>query len=143
MDEMLKELSRIVNSLKERRYPVLLITEKVDRDKLVALAENIDATYIDYLDDVMLSEDGPIPGAYQRWRLCEWLKEKAKSLGTLIVDEVEPIISTWDDRDKKAFYKEFLKTESKSPIILVSPIGRNFQSKSYERGKGIVWESEF
>jgi hypothetical protein len=100
-----------------------------------------------HLDFLSLASSGQTPvtvGAFMRHHLVAWLKERARETGGIWVDNADTIIVTWPDDERRAFFMEFLRTESRrddgsaAPIVLVSALAGRFALPEEPRGQGIV-----
>lgn len=142
-----------IGALYVRRYPTLLVLLSPEcylsetEGRKIAQAAAID--YVDYREDVLAQADsGIILGAYLRSSFLNWLRAQARARGGLIVAHADDLVATWEDLERRAFFKEFMRTECnmpddptrRAPIVLLSWLAKEHVSPSEERGQGIVWD---
>ena len=92
MTKLASELSNLIKSLQQKRYPVVLVLQW-ETDKLTA--QDVDAVSVEcclrrinYREDVLEKNEGNIIlGAYLRGHFTEWLLEQARTTKGLIVEE--------------------------------------------------------
>lgn len=150
MGDSINMLIQQINSLQQRRYPTALVV--LDNglpalDDLKVVAQDCDLRCIDYREDVLARPDSSVVlGAYIRADFRDWLILQARECGGILIWNVDDLISTWSEHDRKAFYLDFLHIESnsmedrsrKAPIVLLSRLAENFALPSDDRGQGIV-----
>lgn len=134
--------------LLDMRYPTMLLVlhrrEALPPSEAVEIAAAIKLRHVDYVRDVLSADDGPIPGGYSWTQFRKWLKEEAQRTGGILVDQADAMITTWSDRDRETFFREFLRTEiraqdgTNAPAVLVSALAAHYDLPEEERGQGIV-----
>lgn len=138
LDKKVKELAAWMERLKRERarYPVVLvIPDGIDKnwdDVFKAASDSVEGMYINYLQDIMNAESCPEIGAFEFSDMIRWLKSKTVKNGPLFITGVDPIITTWDERGRSAFFREYLNIEVPAdyPIAMLS-----FLAKKYEADK--------
>lgn len=150
MSDPTTTLIQQVRSLQERRYPTALVVldsgiPSIDDLRLVAQACALQC--IDYREDVLAGPDSNVVlGAYTRTSFRDWLISQARDYGGIIIWNVDELIATWEEYDRKAFYIDFLHIESnsvddrsrKAPVVLLSRLAESFALPTRDRGQGIV-----
>ena len=97
-------------------------------------------TFVNYLLDVMDSDNPPVIGAFNFRDLIDWMKLTALKKGPLLVTHIDPMITTWNEKFRIAFYNELLKTElpCNCPIATISPMAKEYEVSHEDRGQGVV-----
>lgn len=137
-----------IAKLSQMRYPVMVVIVADRRvfspESARQFAESVGLCYVDYLHDVLDAPGAPTLGAYDRVEFLSWLKAKAKESGGVVVDHSDPIITTWPAKEREAFFREFIRTESRgptgqnAPIMLVSALAGSLDLPTEPRGQGLV-----
>jgi hypothetical protein len=135
-------------TLHDRRYPTMLVayTRRSDlsADLFRLAARETGASHVDVVQATNKGELHATVGAFMRHHLLAWLKEKSRTDRGLWVENADSVISTWTEREQRAFFMEFLKTESRSsdgsatPIVLASALAGRFNLPEEPRGQGLV-----
>jgi hypothetical protein len=138
---------------RERRYPVVVVIQSPDCSISFPEARNAASAQsmrcIDYREDVLAKADsGIILGAYSRNQFLSWLRTQARSNDGLIVDNADDLITTWDETERYAFFRELMRTECnnptdstrRTPIVLLSWLAGTYMSPTSGRGQGIAWD---
>lgn len=101
-----------IQSLKGKRYPNLLIVQGknniLSEETYKLISEKSGIKFVDYRDDVLLKDDTIIRGAYTRSEFQSWLNDKASENNGLLLWNCDDIIVSWDNRNRRAFFKNFL-----------------------------------
>ncbi len=155
MRSSIKKIIEVIALLQSRRYPTLVILQSdgciISTQDIQTIGRSCGLEYIDYRIDVLAKpEMGIILGAYPRGSLAEWLKNQARTLGGVIVENTDDIVATWANSERKAFFNDFLHTESnlpsnssiRAPIIIISRLARDFIHATNLIGQGIVLDPE-
>lgn len=145
-------IADLIKSLQDRRYPTLLIGQNnntlITLDQARSLAELCALRFINYREEVLVPKDSPvILGAYIRGQFREWLREQAQMSRGVFVMNVDELLSTWPDPERRAFFIDFLHIESnclnevtvRAPIVLLSRHAASFNVQLKERGQGIFF----
>ncbi len=150
MDMSVPSLAQLMGALKDRRYPTLLLQERVPsparREDLRRAAQACGLRVIDYREDVLMSCNPPVLGSYLRTQFREWLREQARRFGGIAVVNADDLIGSWDDGDRRAFFSDFLHIESytpddptrRAPIVLLSRLAAECDLPRSASGQGIV-----
>lgn len=135
-------------ALADRRYPVMLVIQSGESQCPSELtrnaAEQSGASYVDFLEHASSPGSSVRAGAFMRHHFIAWLKEQARESNGIWVDNADTIIVTWTEDERKAFFMEFLRTESRRedgsavPIVLASVLAGQFNLPEEPRGQGIV-----
>lgn len=151
---LVPEMCALVDRLRSMRYPTALVALEdwlpVTADALREVAENSRLRFMDYAEDVLMpGEPKVVLGAYMRDEFLAWLRAEARASGGIVVAEADELISSWPDRDRRAFFLEFLRTESncsdgmtRAPIVLASHLASRFSLPQSGPGQGLVWSPE-
>jgi hypothetical protein len=153
MSDSKSVLADIVDRVRIRRYPTLTVLESSRRDQSCPYAEvaaSCRLRVVDYREDVLAVEAGIVLGAYTWGEFIHWLKTESAKAGGLLVMNADDLISTWDVEERRAFWREFLKTEcnaaqdhtQRAPIVLVSHLAREYAAPSDRTGQGLVADIE-
>lgn len=134
-EEMLQKLAERFKAMHYERYKVFVLVGRPASGKSVlakAVAGQIGATYLNCLLDVLPQvEDVPL-GVFGPLDLKRFIVERA-SKGGLVVDEVEPLVSTFPKGEKDVidFYSLLADTEARHPILLVTRLGDLLRGSSF------------
>jgi hypothetical protein len=151
MSAQVKTLCRTIESLQARRYPTLLVLQSdaaclPDADAR-SFSDACGLRFVDYRSDVLEKKDsGVVLGAYSRDSFLRWLRENARTGNGLVVLNADDLIATWDDLERRAFFQEFLHTESnhkddpvrRAPIVILSWLAASYVSAGGDLGRGIA-----
>lgn len=153
MTKFASELIKLIKSLQQKRYPVVLVlqweTHKLTAQDVDAVSVECSLRRINYREDVLEKSGGNIIlGAYLRGHFTEWLLEQARTTKGLIVEEVDELIATWSEPDREAFFLEFLHTQcndpsnstKRIPIVLISRLASKHKLPMADRGQGAVFD---
>jgi hypothetical protein len=146
-------LTTTIESLRIRRYPTLIVLESSGRELSCPYAEVAavcDLSIVDYREDVLAKDAGIVLGAYTWGEFLRWLKGTASRASGVLVMNADDLISTWTPVERRAFWREFSRTECsatgdntrKLPIVLVSHLAREYAPPSDKTGQGIVADIE-
>lgn len=101
-----------IRSLSNNRYPNLLINQTtkntLSEDMAKSVSNGAGLHFVDFRDDILLSDTTITLGAYTRSEFQEWLNCAAKKHSGVLLWNVDVLISTWKESFRKAFFKEFL-----------------------------------
>lgn len=118
-----EELTHVIESVQGRRYPVVLLQGPARSGKTALLErvrDRLDSfRYHDYLASVLNQPSGPKVGAFGASKFCDWLRAQAKTSGVL-VDEADPLFSTWSKQERGVLWTNFLRLEVRHPIVLAT-----------------------
>jgi hypothetical protein len=136
-----REIMSAIESLRSRRYPNLLINQSTENPLSEGTARSIAAAaglhFLNFRDEVLPNASEIKLGAYARGEFQEWLNVVVQQHGGLLLTNADPLISTWDQRDRKAFYKEFLLNGVNygPSTVLVSWLGSTFDLEEVHNGE--------
>jgi len=143
-----------IERLRTMRYPTMVIAlddaVPVSRNALRSAAQMAGLRAVAYRGDILKAEGSTVRlGAYLRTEFRDWLRKQARCHGGLLVFDVDELISTWPDSERRAFFMDFLHLESntedglsRAPIVLASYHASRFSLPRDQRGQGIVWSPE-
>lgn len=155
----MEKLEYIVNELEynfngNRRYQTVIfitdtpttvavkeICEFVHSIERKLLDTGIPSETIDFFRDVVSKGEFPLGDTGNSFNeLIDWLKRKANSpMRCLLIYEIDPLLSTWNDSDMNAFFKKILYHDGiRMPILLISHIARKFSLPTNLTGQGLV-----
>lgn len=134
------EMAEKIRSLEGRRYPVILLqgpARSGKTDLLLRLRDHLSSyRYIDYLGTVLNGEESPTLGAFGPSRFLDWLRIEAKTSG-LLIDDADPLFSTWGATDRLVLWTGFLRLETKHPVVLATRF-TECSVPEVGRGSGLV-----
>jgi len=136
-----RKIVSAIESLRSRRYPNLLINQSTRIPLSEGTARSIAAAsglhFLNFRDDVLPNASEIKLGAYTRGEFQEWLNAAAQQHGGLLLTNADSLISTWDERDRKAFYKEFLLNGVNygPSTVLISWLGSTFDLEEVHNGE--------
>ncbi len=155
-DKLVSYLTDIVEESRDKRYPTVLIMQSdgspVSTEQMISISSHNKLRYIDYRAEVLLKEDSPVElGAYLRVQFRDWLRLTASMEGGMFVNNVDELISSWDDSNRKAFFIDFLHLECnrqddsnvRAPILLLSRHAGNYVLPQEPEGQGVVVNPAF
>jgi replication-associated recombination protein RarA len=134
-EELLEKLTERFRAMRYERYKVFVIVGRPASGKstlVQALAGQVGATYLNCLSDVLPQvKDIPI-GVLGPLDLKRLIVERASSNG-LVVDEIEPLVSTFPKKEKDVtdFLSLLADTEARHPILLVTRLGDLLKGSSF------------
>ena len=72
--------------------------------------------------------------------LIDWIEKKAGSdKRCLIIHEIDPLLTTWNDGDIRAFFLKVLHHDGiRMPVLLISHLAGKFNLPRKESGQAIV-----
>ena len=118
-----KDLVKKVEDLKLARRKVLVLCGRPLSGK-TALAKEVcqqlNATYIDASVELLPRITSPVLGAYGPDDFLRWIKGEASKSKILCVDEVEPLLATFEKQGAQDFFQMLGSIEPKQPIIVVT-----------------------
>lgn len=131
------QVSKIIKAIQSLnnnniRYPNLLINQSnkqsLSDDEAMSIAKGVGLKFINFLEDVLSIDNTITLGAYTRSEFQEWLNTSTKTNSGILLINGDDLITTWDERDRKAFFKEFiLNGINYGPsTVLVSWLGSSF-----------------
>lgn len=147
-------LETAIQNLRQRRYPTLLMLEgetpRMSGEAWEEACRRSSIQLIDYREDVLAKDASIVLGAYTWGEFLRWLRTRASASGGVLLVNGDALVSTWDSAERKAFYREFIKTECsvledstvRAPIVLVSHLARTYAHPSDITGQGIVKDIE-
>jgi len=135
-------------TLHDRRYPTMLVIylrrSELPADLFSQSAQAAGASYVDFVREAANGAIEAKVGAFMRHHMLSWLRNAARFNRGLWVENADSIIATWTERDQRAFFMEFLKTESRAeddtaaPIVLASALAGKFNLPEEPRGQGVL-----
>jgi len=134
-EEMLEKLAERFKAMRYERYKVFVVIGRPTSGKSTlakALAGQVGATYLDCLSDVLPQvRDIPL-GVFGPLDLKRLIVEGA-SKGGLVVDEIEPVVSTFprSERDVIDFFSLLADTELRHPVLLVTRLGNLVRGSTF------------
>lgn len=140
IEERAREIIALLQQMgrERRRYRVLLIRVADSPARTFLLrraAEGMKGRYLDFLAEAF---QGELVGAYRWYRFRDWLREEARGTPALLVEGFEALMATWEDREKKEFFRDILRTEVQNPLILASA-SPFIEVPPAGHGYGVVW----
>lgn len=151
-ETIVKELENNFNG--NRRYQTIIfitdapttvavkqISEFVHSIERKLLDTSIPCETIDFLKDVVLKGEFPLGDTGNSFNeLIDWLKRKAKPpKRCLLIYEIDPLLSTWNNTDINAFFKKILHHDGiRMPILLISHISKRASLPTNLTGQGLV-----
>jgi hypothetical protein len=141
MFSVVSKLTSAIRSLANSRYPNLLINQSCkqslseDEARLVAMTAGI--RFIDFRDEILPTDTTITLGAFTRSEFQDWLNAAAKENSGILLWNSDVLISTWDERGRKGFFKEFLLNGVNygPSTVLVSWLGSNFDLEEIHNGE--------
>ena len=151
-NELLKELE--YNFDGNRRYQIILfipdeptsisvekIQELIRNIEKSLLDKNIPCESIDLFADVVAVGDLQVGDTGNSFNeLVDWLRAKAISpQRCILIYEIDPLLSTWNDSDIKAFFRKILYHDGiRMPVLLVSQMAGRYPLPTERTGQGII-----
>jgi energy-coupling factor transporter ATP-binding protein EcfA2 len=132
---LLEKLAERFKAMRYERYKVFVLVGRPASGKSAlakAVAGQVSATYLNCLSDVLPQvKDVPL-GVFGPLDLKRFIVEGA-SKGGLVVDEIEPLVSTFPKGEKDVidFYSLLADTEARYPILLVTRLGNLLKGSSF------------
>jgi hypothetical protein len=134
MNTQVSKIIKVIQSLNNNniRYPNLLINQSIKQplsdEAARSIAEGVGLKFIDFREDVLPFDNTITLGAYTRSEFQELLNNSTKTNSGIMLWNGDALISTWDERDRKAFFKEFLLNGLNygPSTVLVSWLGSSF-----------------
>ena len=134
-EEMLEKLAERFKAMRYERYKVFVVVGRPASGKSAlakAVAGQVGATYLNCLSDVLPQvKDVPL-GVFGPLDLKRFIVERANK-GGLVVDEIEPLVSTFPKGEKDVidFYSLLADTEARHPVLLVTRLGDLLKGSSF------------
>ena len=155
-DKLVSFLAKVIVQLQDRRYPTVLLIQSdssaVTIDQAKAVSEQNCLSYIDYREEVLQKDDSQVElGVYLRGQLRDWLLLTASKERGIFINNIDELISSWDDSNRKAFFIDFLHLECncqddrnrRAPILLLSRHAGNYILPEEREGQGVVVNPAF
>lgn len=152
LDEVIKELEYNFNG--NRRYHVIIfitdnpttiairdIQEFVQNVEKSLLDKGIPCEAIDLFEDVVAKGEIQVGDTGNSFNeLIDWLKSRTQPpQRCLLIYEIDPLLSTWNDFDIKAFFKKILHHDGiRMPVLLISHMAERFSLPMERTGQGLV-----
>jgi hypothetical protein len=148
-DSIVERLGASYQALPGQRYPVMVVIYRsrsaLPLEQLRSRAQAVGAEFVDMIAEASGGSTQILPGAFRRHHFLEWLRRKAQATGGVWVDNGDAIITTWPEPERRAFFMELLKTESRgpetgaaAPIVLFSRLAADQDLPQEPRGQGLV-----
>jgi len=134
-EELVENLAERFKAMRYERYKVFIMVGQSASGKSTlakAIAGRVDATYLDCLLDVLPHiKDAPL-GAFGPLDLKRLIVERA-SKNKLVVDEIEPIVSTFPKGEKDVidFFSLLVDIEVRQPVLLVTRLGNLLRGSGF------------
>jgi len=134
-EEMLEKLAERFKAMRYERYKVFVVVGRPASGKSAlakAVAGQVGATYLNCLSDVLPQIKGVPLGVFGPLDLKRFIVERANK-GGLVVDEIEPLVSTFPKGEKDVidFYSLLADTEARHPVLLVTRLGDLIKGSSF------------
>lgn len=134
MNTQVSKIIKVIQSLNNNniRYPNLLINQSIKQplsgEAARSITEGAGLKFIDFREDVLLFDKTITLGAYTRSEFQELLNNSTKTNSGILLWNGDDLITTWDERNRKAFFKEFLLNGLNygPSTVLVSWLGNSF-----------------
>jgi hypothetical protein len=84
------------------------------------VCQQLNVTYVDASVELLPRITSPVLGAYGPDDFLRWIKGEASKSKILCVDEVEPLLATFEKQGARDFFQMVGSTEPKQPIIVVT-----------------------
>jgi len=124
MDLKRKIVQRIEEMKRERYKTMFVVGNPLSGKTTIAkdVANFLDAEYVDHLQDVLTKIKSPVIGAYSPIDFRDYLKKKGNSSPkeVLIIDEVQWLIATWSQKQRKELPRLLSFLETKSAVMLIT-----------------------
>lgn len=144
-EELLEKLTERFRAMRYERYKVFVIVGRPASGKSTlaeTLAGQVGAIYLNCLSDVLpqIKDTSPL-GAFGPLDLKRLIVEQA-SKSKLVVDEIEPLVSTFPRKEKDVtdFFSLLADTEVRHPVLLVTRLGNLLKSSNFPAGR--IYEVE-
>lgn len=103
--------------------------------------KNIPYETIDFFKDVVAKGEFQVGDTGNSFNeLVDWLKYRTQPpQRCLLIYEIDPLLSTWNDYDIKAFFKKILYHDGiRMPVLLISHMAGRFPLPMERTGQGLV-----
>lgn len=151
-EEILKELEYNYNG--NRRYQAIIfvadtptsiaiedIQDFVHNIRKRLLDKGIPCEAIDLFKDFVAKGDLQVGDTGNSFNeLVDWLKSRTQPpQRCILIYEIDPLLSTWNDSDIKAFFKKILYHDGiRMPVLLISHMAGRFSLPMEKIGQGLV-----
>lgn len=140
MSSNVSKIITAIRSLQKKRYPNLLINQKVgysvSEEEARAIAAGAGLQFVDFREDILTTDKTIILGAFTRAQFQSWLNNEATQRSGLFLWNADTLISTWDESIRKAFFREFLLNGVNygPSTVLESRLGCSFNLEEVHNG---------
>jgi len=141
LQQQIKDLVEKVEDLKLARRKVLVLCGRPLSGK-TALAKEVcqqlNATYVDASTELLPGITSPVLGAYGPDDFLKWIKGEASNSKILCVDEVEPLLATFEKQGARDFFQILGSIEPKQAIIIITRLEKSLKGARFPDNR-IFW----
>jgi hypothetical protein len=154
LNQIIKELEYNFNG--NRRYQsIVFITDAptgITVREIQALVQAIEdglakkgisCEKIDFFNDVVAKGNFPLGSTGNSFNeLIDWIKGRTQhSPRCLLIFEIDPLLSTWNNSDISAFFKKLLYHDGiRMPVLIISFLAGKFSLPKNSLGQGLVMQ---